>query len=152
MSPSIIIRVSISKQLLYVQDEETGEVLLTAPISTAKAGTGYEDGSGCTPTGTFVVCSKHGENAPLNTVFSSRIPVGVWPEAGGEDAIVSRILRLDGLEECNANTRARYIYIHGTPDIEHLGAPVSHGCIRLSPEDAAIVHSHATIGTKVFIA
>ena len=26
--------------------------------------------------------------------------------------------------------------IHGTTDIAHLGRPVSHGCIRLHPDDA----------------
>ncbi len=28
-------------------------------------------------------------------------------------------------------------YIHGTPDIESLGAAASHGCLRMDPDDAA---------------
>jgi len=29
--------------------------------------------------------------------------------------------------------------IHGTPDIARLGRPASHGCVRLSPADAAVL-------------
>jgi lipoprotein-anchoring transpeptidase ErfK/SrfK len=29
--------------------------------------------------------------------------------------------------------------IHGTTDIARLGRPASHGCIRLSPADAAVL-------------
>ncbi len=129
-----------------------GAPLFTAPVSTGKAGLGCEEGSGRTPTGLFAVCSLHGENAPINTVFRDRLPVGLWPEAArGGDAILSRIIALEGLEPHNANTRARYIYIHGTSDVEHLGTPVSHGCIRLSPEDAAELFAHASLGLPVHI-
>ena len=85
-------------------------------------------------------------------MFRARIPVGTWPAAAqGEDAILARILCLHGLEPHNANTRARYIYIHGTADTARLGTPVSHGCIRLSPQDAAILFDLASLGTPVII-
>lgn len=143
MPPTI--HVSVSKQLLTYGD-------FAAPVSTGAAGVGTQEGSGRTPLGRFRICSKHGENAPFNTVFRARIPVGVYPAAArGEDAILSRILCLDGLELANANTRSRYIYIHGTNEVEKLGTPASHGCIRLSPQDAATLFDLVPLGTEMLI-
>ncbi|KAA0442360.1 MAG: L,D-transpeptidase, partial [Candidatus Thioglobus sp.] len=51
------------------------------------------------------------------------------------DWILSRILWLDGLEAHNQNTKARYIYIHGTPDETQLGISGSKGCIRMHNAD-----------------
>lgn len=144
------IRVDIQRQELTLRDDGGVERLCCA-VSTGKAGVGCEGGSGKTPTGRFVICSKHGENAPLNTVFCGRIPVGTWPAVGGEDAILARILCLDGVEEANANTRARYIYLHGTADTAALGTPVSHGCIRLAPADAVRLFERCPLGTPVVI-
>ena len=140
-----IIHVSVSKQWLTYGD-------FAAPVSTGAAGVGSQEGSGRTPLGRFRICSKHGENASLNTVFRARIPVGIYPAAArGEDAILSRILCLDGLDAANANTRSRYIYIHGTHEVEKLGTPASHGCIRLSPQDAAPLFDLVPLGTEVLI-
>jgi len=36
---------------------------------------------------------------------------------------MSRILWLDGLDEHNANTRDRFIYIHGTKHEDKIGTP-----------------------------
>ncbi|HCN45261.1 MAG TPA: hypothetical protein DIT18_06090, partial [Pseudomonas sp.] len=33
------------------------------------------------------------------------------------------------------DTFRRYIYLHGTPDTEPMGVPLSHGCIRLRNAD-----------------
>lgn len=124
----------------------------SALVSTGAAGVGTEAGSGRTPLGRFRICSKHGENAPLNTVFRARIPVGIYPAAArGDDAILARILCLDGLEPANANTRSRYIYIHGTNEVEKLGTPASHGCIRLSPQDVATLFELVPLGTEMLI-
>lgn len=144
------IQVDIRSQTLTLRDDRGGALFCCA-VSTGRAGVGCEAGSGKTPGGHFAVCSKHGENAPLNTVFRGRIPVGTWPAVGGEDAILARILCLDGLDETNANTRARYIYIHGTADTAQLGKPVSHGCIRLSPADAVALFELCPLGTPVAI-
>ena len=125
---------------------------LSFDCSTGKAGVGTEPGSGRTPLGRFEICSMHGENAPLLTVFRGRIPVGLYPEAArGEDAILTRILALHGLEPHNANTRSRYIYIHGTSDTARIGTPVSHGCIRLSPQDMLTLFGLCPLGEKVHI-
>lgn len=146
----MLIHVDIAGQRLTLSGNDGAELLRCA-VSTGAAGVGCEDGSGKTPTGRFIICSKHGENAPLNTVFRGRVPVGTWPAVGGEDAILARILCLDGLEAGNANTRARYIYIHGTADTAQLGRPVSHGCIRVSPEDAVHLFELCPLGTEVVI-
>lgn len=143
--------ISIDRQELLLRDED-GSVLFRAVISSGAAGIGFEEGSDRTPTGRFTICSKHGENAPLNTLFRARIPVGTWPCPGApQDAILARILCLDGLDAANANTRARFIYIHGTSDITHLGTPASHGCIRLSPQDIAALYPLVPLGTEVTI-
>lgn len=110
-------------------------------VSTGKAGLGVENDSGKTPTGTFRICSKITSNQGLHTIFRSRIPRGVWPDQLPEgtnaesDFILTGILWLAGLDESNANTKARYIYIHGTHRTDLLGTPASLGCIRLSPEN-----------------
>ena len=140
-----MITVSVSEQKLRLGQ-------LCFDCSTGKAGVGTEPGSGRTPLGRFEICSMHGENAPLLTVFRGRIPVGLYPEAArGEDAILTRILALHGLEPHNANTRSRYIYIHGTNETERLGTPASHGCIRLSPQDMLTLFEQVHIGTPVCI-
>ncbi len=129
-----------------------GETLFSAPVSTGKAGLGSEEASGRTPTGRFAIYSLHGENAPLMTVFRGRVPVGTWPAAArGEDAILTRIVTLEGLEAHNANTRARYIYIHGTNEVEKLGTPASHGCVRLAPEAMAQLFTYTRPGMPVEI-
>ncbi len=41
------------------------------------------------------------------------------------------------------------LLIHGTNDPSSIGKPVSHGCIRMYPEDAAVLFEQVTIGTPV---
>ena len=143
--------IDVAAQRLVLQDA-AGTPLFTAAVSTGAAGTGTEEGSGKTPLGRFCICSKHGTNAPLSTVFRGRLPVGLFdPAAPATDAILARILCLEGLEPANANTRARYIYLHGTAETEKLGTPASHGCIRLSPADAAALYDLTPLGTAVVI-
>ncbi len=145
------IEIDAARQQLVLRGG-AGQSLFSAPVSTGKAGLGCEEGSGRTPTGRFAICSLHGENAPLMTVFRGRLPVGTWPRAArGEDAILTRIIALEGLEAHNANTRARYIYIHGTNEVDQLGSPASHGCIRLAPEAMAELFRHARLGMEVLI-
>jgi hypothetical protein len=115
-------------------------------ISSAKNGIGEQENSGKTPRGWHKVALKFGHDAPKNSVFIARQATGElynatlaaqYPE---RDWILSRILWLQGLEE-NLNqgqgcdTFKRYIYIHGTPDTEAMGIPLSHGCIRMRNED-----------------
>lgn len=123
------------------------------PISSGRAGIGCEEGSGKTPTGKFRICSKHGEGAIASTIFKARLPVGTWnADAPQEhDPIIARILCLEGLDAENANTRARYIYIHGTSDVENIGRPASMGCIRMRAQDIVQLYSITTLGCAVQI-
>ena len=128
-------------------------LMATYPVSTSRFGLGNEEGSFRTPTGRFTICEKIGAGTPLRTIFQSRIPTGqVWHEGcSDEDAILTRILWLDGCDTHNANTRARYIYIHGTPEEHLIGMPASHGCIRMCNADIAELFERVAIGTAVNI-
>ncbi|MCY1183348.1 L,D-transpeptidase catalytic domain [compost metagenome] len=58
----------------------------------------------------------------------------------GRDWILTRILWLSGCEPGRnrlgqVDSFRRYIYLHGTPDTEPMGVPLSHGCIRLRNAD-----------------
>ena len=76
---------------------------------------------------------KIGDHAPERMIFEARKPTGIIANLEGEeDYVLTRILWLSGLEPENANTRDRYIYIHGTNQENLLGSPASHGCIRLA--------------------
>ena len=141
------ISISITKQELVLSHSK--REVMRCPISSGKAGIGFEEGSGKTPTGQFRIYSKHGENAPLHSILRARIPCGIWPRdmrEGEQDSILCRVLRLEGLDQDNANTLQRLIYIHGSSDIEHLGEPASFGCIRLKPLDIAELYAHCPIG------
>jgi lipoprotein-anchoring transpeptidase ErfK/SrfK len=106
------------------------------PVSTSRFGIGTEMGSMKTPTGRFRVVEKIGGDAPSGTVFRSRVALKpVDPIPPTEDLVMSRILWLDGLDEQNANTRDRYIYIHGTKHEAKIGTPASCGCVRMRNVD-----------------
>jgi len=124
--------------------------IFSAPVSTSRAGPGFEPGSFKTPTGVFRVYERIGENAPSGTTFVGRVPVEE-PPASGDDLITSRILWLDGLERENANTKDRFIYIHGTNQEDLIGQPVSHGCVRMRNEDIIKLFEMVTVGTPVEI-
>lgn len=115
-------------------------------ISSGKNGIGEQENSGKTPRGWHRVAQKVGENAPQNSVFIARQPTGeVYDQQLAQqfpqrDWILSRILWLDGLEQGfnhgeRCDTFKRYIYIHGTPDTEPMGIPMSHGCIRMKNDE-----------------
>lgn len=126
--------VSIDDQQLRVF--EGGECVRSFDISTAAKGMGFAIDSYRTPTGRFRIFEKIGDGELPGTIFKSRVPVGLCqygdPDQG--DLILSRILRLEGMDPENSNTLERNIYIHGTNHEAQLGLPVSHGCIRLGNE------------------
>jgi len=124
--------------------------IFSAPVSTSRAGPGFEPGSFKTPTGVFRVYERIGENAPSGTTFVGRVPIEE-PPASGDDLITSRILWLDGLERENANTKDRFIYIHGTNQEDLIGQPVSHGCVRMRNEDIIKLFEMVTVGTPIEI-
>jgi len=87
-----------------------------------------------------------------DTVFRSRVPLGRdEPLPDTEDWVMSRILWLDGLDEHNANTRDRFIYIHGTKHENQIGRPASHGCVRMRNADVVDLFDLVDEGTPVII-
>lgn len=145
-----LLRVDVRKQTLDLVEE--GIISLSYPVSTSKFGLGFEEGSFRTPTGRFRIAEKIGHGAPSGMIFRSRLPVGTISGQGGEDDLVlTRILWLDGLDPENANTRERYIYVHGTNQEHLIGTPASHGCIRLCNQDMIDLFNRVPEGTPVEI-
>jgi lipoprotein-anchoring transpeptidase ErfK/SrfK len=145
-----IIHVSIRDQRLTVRDGETP--IRTYPVSTSRFGVGTEQGSLKTPTGRFRVAEKIGGDMPSGTVFQSRVPLKPDdPLPSTEDLVMSRILWLDGLDEHNANTGDRFIYIHGTKHEDKIGTPASHGCVRMRNADVVELFDLVDKGVQVII-
>lgn len=155
------IRISISSQSLELLDE-AGSLERRYRVSTAANGAGEANGSYCTPRGAHIVRAKIGGGQALNTVFVRRRPTGeiYTPDLGTKfperDWILSRILWLSGREvgfnrlgECD--TMRRFIYIHGSPDEIPMGAPGSHGCIRMQNADVVDLFERVEAGTPVDI-
>lgn len=144
------INVSIGEQKLRLFE---GNVLMAEyVISSAANGIGFDEGSYCTPTGRFEVSEKIGEGEPSGTIFRSRQPCGVWDGTHSDnDMVLTRILRLHGLDAENANTMERYIYIHGTNQESLLGQPASCGCIRMSNKDVVDLFDRVEVGTPLVI-
>jgi len=152
------IRISIPEQRLYLLNGDTIEY----PVSTARNGPGELRGSECTPRGSHQIRCKIGTDAPLNGVFVGRRWTGeIYTSAlaeqyPGRDWILTRILWLDGLEPGRnrfgeRDTLRRYIYIHGCPDTEPLGVPLSHGCIRMSNQAVWDLFERVKPGDTVMI-
>jgi|AntRauTorcE11897_2_1112592.scaffolds.fasta_scaffold01941_3 lipoprotein-anchoring transpeptidase ErfK/SrfK len=148
--------VNTEEQLLYLLGAE-GDILQSWPVSTAKAGLGEQEGSGCTPRGWHRIRACIGEGQDARAVFRGRRPTGeIWtPELNqahpNRDWILGRILWLCGEEKGlnrggSADSQRRYIYLHGTPDDQPMGIPLSHGCIRLRPEQMLEVFARAHPG------
>jgi L,D-transpeptidase YbiS len=144
------LRIDATRQILQLIRGE--KIEKTYRISTSKFGLGFEPGSNKTPLGRFVVSEKIGGGAAPGAVFKSRMATGEIASQGGEeDLVLTRILWLAGLDESNANTKERYIYIHGTNQEASLGTPTSHGCVRMSNDDVADCFEQIPEGTPVEI-
>jgi L,D-transpeptidase YbiS len=128
------------------------ELLFEAPVSTSRFGLGFENGSGKTPTGKFRIFQKIGGETAAGTVFKGRKPVIPPPDWSTEpDLITSRILWLDGLDEENALTKERYIYIHGTNQEQLIGQAASGGCVRMLNADVIRLFAQVEEGALVEI-
>ena len=89
---------------------------------------------------------------PVGTVFKGRKPVTTPVDWSTEpDLITSRILWLHGLDEENAGTRERYIYIHGTNQEQLIGQAASSGCIRMRNADIVRLFDLIDVGAAVEI-
>lgn len=158
------ILVNITQQMLHLI--ELGKLVDSYVISSALNGVGQESGSFKTPLGLHSVGVKVGHGMDPFTVFVDRMPTGeiAEPQAGGKK-ILGRILWLKGAdpgfnlgwkqegpdEPVLVDSYERFIYIHGTDDIAHIGNPVSQGCIRMKPADVVDLFDKVPEGTPVHI-
>jgi lipoprotein-anchoring transpeptidase ErfK/SrfK len=148
--PLLRIDISIRDQVLkLVRGDET---LRTYPVSTSRFGIGTVEGSFKTPLGRFRIAEKIGHKAKSGTIFRARVPLGPDdPLPDTEDFVTSRILWLDGVDEDNANTRERFIYIHGTKHEDKIGTAASRGCIRMRNADVMELFDLVDENTPVVI-
>ncbi|MDO4365802.1 MAG: L,D-transpeptidase [bacterium] len=152
-SDAPLARVDVARQTLTVTCG--GRVVRSYRVSTAAAGMNAAAGSGGTPPGRHRIVRLFGHTAAPGQVFVSRravkgliLPPTAWRAGGGKDYVLTRILWLDGLEPGvnrggRVDSRARYIYIHGTNQEQLLGTPASHGCIRMSNADVISFFDYA---------
>ena len=156
--------INIAQQTLTVYKQQ--QDIAYYSVSTAKNGIGSQQDSGCTPLGQHIIAEKIGSNVLSNAVFIGRVATGeIYDTELGllnpeRDWILSRILWLSGLEEGvnkgsnsqgDCDTYQRYIYIHGTPDSEPMGIPLSHGCVRMRNQDIIELFEQVNEGTMVNI-
>lgn len=155
---SIHIRLSDQKLFLLQQGVIEHEYI----VSTSKYGVGCLAGSYKTPLGQHMIRAKIGADHPVGSVFIARRPTGeiysstLADQEPQRDWVLSRILWLSGLEVGrnrlgNVDTMRRYIYIHGTPEVDKLGTPASIGCIRMGNEDVIDLFSRVSLGCRVDI-
>ena len=158
----IVVSVADQKMTLFRGEES----IITYTVSTSERGTGQIENTMQTPLGLHRVAEKIGESAAVGAIFKAREDTGQTcpPGAAGrrdEDLILTRILRLEGLEEgLNRghdrdgriiDSFKRYIYIHGTNHEEQLGTPASHGCVRMGNLDVIDLFNRIPEGTLVWI-
>ena len=154
------IEVNIAQQVLRLFDDDT--LIFSASVSTAKNGAGERQGSECTPRGEHEIYELIGEGCAENAVFVGREETGelysdaLAAEEPGRDWILSRVIWLSGLEPGlnkggEVDSKDRFIYIHGTPDSEPMGVPLSHGCIRMRNHDVVDLFDHLEKGLHVMI-
>lgn len=157
----MLIRIHIPIQTLELIGDD-GACIRRYLVSTAKNGPGEQTGSHRTPRGRHVVRARIGAGQPIGAAFRGRRPTGeVWtPEVGAQmperDWILTRILWLSGKEPGvnrlgDVDTMRRYIYIHGTPDTEPMGVPLSIGCVRMRNREVAELFDLVPAGTPVEI-
>ena len=154
------IRVDLKRQQLALWRDGTRERVY--PVSTGRNGPGERSGSGCTPRGRHRIRLKIGAGCPENCVFVGRRPTGEIYDAElarrfpRRDWILTRILWLTGCESGRnrggaVDTLRRYIYIHGCPDSEPMGEPLSHGCVRMRNADLIDLFERIETGAGVDI-
>ena len=154
------IEVDISEQRLYLI--ENSLIKASYPISTSKYGEGSIENSFKTPLGKHSIKEMIGEEAEINSIFTSRINTNRSAtiidqfEDTDNDYVTSRIMWLDGEEDGfnkggNVDSFRRYIYIHGTHEEGLIGTKASHGCIRMFNYDVIELFNLVNIGTKVLI-
>jgi len=147
---------SIEEQKLFVCRQ--GSVIEQYDSSTSRFGTGIRENSCKTPPGAHRIKEKIGSGAPAGRIFKERADTGLdWDGTSKEEnLILTRILRLEGLEEGinkgpGVDSYDRCIYIHGTNREDLAGTPLSHGCLCLCNRDMIRLFDTVKEGTPVYI-
>jgi UDP-N-acetylmuramate--alanine ligase len=148
--------VSVEKQALFICTKDA--VVERYDASTSRFGNGSRENSLKTPLGIHRIREKYGDGAPAGRVFRDREDTGEQWDHGqtGDNLILTRILRLEGLEEGinrgpGVDSYERYIYIHGTGREDLIGTPLSHGCVCLRNHDIIRLFDAVREGTLVYI-
>jgi UDP-N-acetylmuramate--alanine ligase len=148
--------VSIETQTLLVCSNAA--IVERYDVSTSRFGNGNRENSLKTPLGVHRIREKFGAGAPAGRVFRDREDQGEdWDHTTtGDNLILTRILRLEGLEEGinkgpGVDSYERYIYIHGTGREDLIGTPLSHGCVCLRNLDVIRLFDTVKEGTIVYI-
>lgn len=138
------------QKLTYFQN---GKPVMEYPISSSKFGISAKSGSHCTPLGVHAVSDMVGAGQPQGMVFKGGRPTGeiVGVDSKDRDPIVTRVVKLTGLEKRNRNSLRRGIFLHGTPEERYIGTPASYGCIRMRSEDIVKLYPYLRRGTPVVI-
>lgn len=154
--PSEYLLVDIASQTLA--HIKNGKMHKKYAVSTSKFGIGNQEGSFKTPLGIHRIREKIGHGAPEGRIFLGREDTGGnWQKQDDEEnMILTRILRLEGLEEGvnmggDIDSYERYIYIHGTNREDKIGTPTSHGCVCMKNRDVIDLFDQAEEGTIVII-
>jgi UDP-N-acetylmuramate--alanine ligase len=147
---------SIETQTLFVCKNE--KIVTRFDASTSRFGNGIRENSFKTPPGIHRIKEKIGAGAPIGRVFKECKDTGIdWDQVSNEDnLILTRILRLEGLEEginrgAGVDSYGRFIYVHGTNREDLVGAPLSHGCLALRNQDMVRLFDSVNVGTLVYI-
>ncbi len=148
--------VSIETQMLLVCVKDA--IVERYDVSTSRFGNGNRENSLKTPLGLHRIREKYGAGAPAGRVFQDREDKGIdWDHGqAGDNLILTRILRLEGLEEginkgAGVDSYERYIYIHGTGREDLIGTPLSHGCVCMRNHDIIGLSETVKEGTLVYI-
>ncbi len=104
-----------------------------------------------TPLGRLEIVEIAGQGLPAGAKLKSCEATGeiVPVNAPGRDPIVTRVLRLRGMERRNEHALERAIYIHGTPEESRLMTPASYGCIRMASADIIELCKWVKVGARV---
>ncbi|NTW58634.1 MAG: L,D-transpeptidase family protein [Nitrospirae bacterium] len=148
--------VSIEMQTLLVCLDDT--IVERYICSTSRFGNGNRENSLKTPLGVHRIREKFGAGSPPGRVFRDREDTGEhWDHSqNGDNLILTRILRLEGIEEGvnkgpGVDSYERYIYIHGTGREDLIGTPLSHGCVCMRNLDVIRLFDTVKEGTLVYI-
>ncbi len=154
------VQIQLTRQSLTVLDD--GKPVCEFLVSTSRYGPGERFGSQCTPRGTHIVRAKIGAGLPPGSVLVGRRFTGEIYDSDlahgypGRDWILTRLMWLSGREPGRnrygaVDSLRRFIYIHGMPDVQPVGVPFSHGCIRMRNTDVIELYEMIDTGTIVDI-